>query len=394
MTDFSSGALASNLGDHYHLLYAVRQMINMLQPRNKLHLLTLESVAREDVPLVGLNKPILAADVTEYYGGTNFRDADQVVITQLKYSFAHAAQNWTLRRLCKPKNASDFTSSVIGGLADIFSRYSTFPNFQSTKLEFQIYTNRPLQPKLARQLDQVVEQIAGKEGRQVSQTLSHLAGDIKNTLDQLKEASSLSWIQLGWFLRCWKRDSFSQPNLNTIERIAFGEMQQILDTDTKRYINSLLVYAMKCAEAGERNEITVSDVLHQLGFTPADFFPAPYRPESIDHFQLTQTQENLNATIRESGGGFVVLHGSGGQGKSTELQYFAQSSENAGRVIVYDCWDGGAAREPGFERYQLENFLTQVINELDTLYQTNILANRRDLLSGDVYQSLVTIGAS
>lgn len=389
MTDFSSGALASNLGDHYHLLYAVRRMINMLHPRSSLLLLTMEGVAREDIALAKLTKPMLSADVVEYYGGMNFQDAKRVIVTQLKYSFAHANQNWTLKRLCNLKNPSDSTSSVIGGLAGLFARYAALAHFQPAKLEFQIFTNQPLQPKLAKKLNEIEQLISGKEGAEISQTLLPLTGELKDTIDQLKQAVELDWEQLGWFLRCWNRNGFSQPNLNMIEQIAFEEMKQYLDVDTAQYINNLLVYALKCAEAGERNEITVAEVFYQLGFSPTDFFPAPYRPDSIDHYQLTKTQDDLHSNIQDSSSGFIVLHGNGGQGKSTELQYFAQSSENLRRVIVYDCWAGGTAREPGFERYQLENFLTEIINELDAFYQTNILANLRDLRSGDVYQSLL-----
>lgn len=389
MTDRFAGALGSNLGDHYHLMYAVRRMINMLHPRSNLHLLALEGVSSEDVSIVGQSKSVRAADVTEYYGGTNFHSANHIVITQLKYSFAYATQNWTLRRLCRLKTLKDPTSSVLGGLASLFSYYASAPNFQANKLTIQIYTNQPLQPKLSRQLNQVVQHLSGKPSSEISIALSQLTGDLKTVVDEIKNASQLDWEQLGQFLMCWNRDSFSQPNLAITEQTTVGEMRQYLDADTTDYINRLIVYALKTAEAGERHEIHTLDVLRQLEFSPSDFFPAPYQPEPINHYQLTQTQQDLDTAIKDRHSGFIVLHGSGGQGKSTELQYFARSSRNSQEVIVYDCWDGGTARTPGLERYQLETFLTQVINELDTLYQTNILANRRDLRSGDQYQSLL-----
>src|SRR5690606_1835140 len=147
-------------------------------------------------------------------GGMNFQDANRVIVTQLKYSFAHSNQNWTLKRLCNPKNPSDPASSVIGGLASLFTRYAALADFQSTKLEFQIFTNQPLQPKLARQLDKAEQLISGKEGAKISQILLPLTGELKDTIDQLKQAVELDWEQLGWFLRCWNRNGFSQPNLS------------------------------------------------------------------------------------------------------------------------------------------------------------------------------------
>ena len=73
-----SGAIASNAGDDFHLIWAGKKVIEMLKPNSELDAVTVEGPAWEDSVTIEDQSLLFSIDMTEYYGGKNFGAAKKL----------------------------------------------------------------------------------------------------------------------------------------------------------------------------------------------------------------------------------------------------------------------------------------------------------------------------
>lgn len=378
------GAIASNAGDYFHYIYVVRQMLEMLHPRSLLKRIEIEGISQDDLPSIN---DTYIVDVSEYFAGDNFRSAEKVIISQLKYSYANATQNWTLADICRNDKDSSGNekprTSLIGELAQLFDQYlGQYGESVAEKLQLQIFTNRPIQPSLKQRIEIVLQTLENKSPDQIPSALGKLSRnnqEIDLLLNQLQVATSFSnqWKNLGLFLKAINWEAFNQPDINQQKRQAFETALEFGEDSSEDWYRRLLVFVIETAMSKQVSGITERDVCRTLGINQKyHFFPAQNHVESADleKYQLTQAYSSLQTKIDEMLSGFLLLHGGGGTGKSTLIQHFAQTYASGQNVAVYAAWAG----QPGDERYPLKIFLTQMINELDSLYETNILAITKD----------------
>jgi hypothetical protein len=114
----------SRAGDDFHLLWAARRALALVDPRSDLRLVRLEGLTPADA--AEEDDRFLGVDLSEYYGGEDLLAASRVVVTQLKYSVRHPERRWTAARLVAPSSRgqgreSRQRASVLRRLADIFS---------------------------------------------------------------------------------------------------------------------------------------------------------------------------------------------------------------------------------------------------------------------------------
>ena len=112
------GARESNVGDDFHVLWAARRALRLLDPRSGLQRVVMEGVT----PLERLDSEdhgLLGVDLTEYVGGNNLAEAERVVTTQLKYSTHHPEQAWTDARLRERSSRS-----VLRRLANVYKTFA------------------------------------------------------------------------------------------------------------------------------------------------------------------------------------------------------------------------------------------------------------------------------
>ena len=113
------GARASNVGDDFHELWALRQALMLLNHDTNLQAVTVEGLRAEDEK----GTPIDTWDGVDcafYFGGDSIESAECVAIDQVKYSAANPEQTWTLARLTHSTNKKQ-DNSVIGRLAKAFA---------------------------------------------------------------------------------------------------------------------------------------------------------------------------------------------------------------------------------------------------------------------------------
>lgn len=371
-------ALPSNAGDRYHFVYAARRMLDMLHPRNNLALIKMESVAREDLCLATDSETFLGVDLTEYYGGQSSDTAESIIVVQVKYSPTHPTEVWTLSRLCVNKISRSGNpkpgSSVLRKLANAFNAF--YPKLGSritVKLEIKLHTNQPIDDDLKKHLNKAKSLIDGHDETSGGKVLSETSGELRATLDKLRETTNLSWKRFSAFLQCWNISAFGCAMLSEAEAELFTVATQYR-SDSNLYIDRLISFVQDHASTNRSTDITSEKVYAQLRLRDSDFFPAPTEFEPINNLVFTEAAQQVIKAIEELDSGFLLVHGVSGTGKSTTLRLVGQHYGDGNSTIIYDCYAGGAGLQLGSERFPYDKCFAQVTNELDALLHTNILA--------------------
>lgn len=118
-----AGAIASNAGDDFHLIWAGKKVLEMLKPNSELDAVVVEGPAWEDSIMVEDQSLLYSFDIIEYYGGKNFCFAKKVVFSQLKYSAYLPEKEWNLSRLCAASDNKK-SNSVIRRMADTYNGFA------------------------------------------------------------------------------------------------------------------------------------------------------------------------------------------------------------------------------------------------------------------------------
>lgn len=119
-TPSTPGARESNAGDAFHVLWAARQALRLLEPHAGLQRVMMEGVTPADGIEGDDDDLFLGVDLSEYFGGTDFGSAERVIASQLKYSTRHPRRAWTASRLSTGRKNE---TSVIRRLADIYKGF-------------------------------------------------------------------------------------------------------------------------------------------------------------------------------------------------------------------------------------------------------------------------------
>lgn len=372
------GALPSNAGNLYHFVYAARRMLDMLHPRSDLNLIVMENVAEEDLQLADTPETFLGVDLTEYYGDSNCNEVRRIVVVQVKYSPTHPIAKWTLSRLCTDKISSTGNpkpgTSILRKLSNAFKAfYARYGNETNEKVQVKLHTNQSLDEDLREYLLQAKSLVEGKNNLDGSQLLQKTEGELRKVLNRVQKTTKLSWKQVATFLKCWDLSSFGQAMLS----VADAELLNLLSQYTSKagvYVGGLIDFVQDHAGSNRSTEITPQMVYAQLGLRQTDFFPAPTFFPEVKGLQFTEATKSLMGAIETMQKGILLFHGISGSGKSTALQFVHDRYGDGNSTVIYDCYAGGKGLHPGSERFPYNKCFVQIINELDHLFHTNILA--------------------
>ncbi|MCT7963022.1 DUF4297 domain-containing protein [Laspinema sp. D1] len=184
------GARESNAGDEFHILWAARRAVQLLNPRSGLQRVVMEGVSQEDTSKIeeGL---LLGVDLSEYYGGDKFETADRIEVSQLKYSTKHPDKKWTASRLCASKSTNR-NNSVIQRLANIYTGFLKDYKREDIlkKLSIRLVSNQPVADDLSDFLQSVQSVLSSQFA-----TESVQVGRLKNSLESESDVAILKEIQ-------------------------------------------------------------------------------------------------------------------------------------------------------------------------------------------------------
>lgn len=199
-----SGARESNAGDDFHVLWAARRALRLLDRLSGLQRIAVEGVT----PLEEVDSDdegFLGVDLTEYLGGDSFPEADRVVTTQLKYSTRNPNRAWTASRITSGGSRSAKGASVVKRLADVYKTFSVKHGRTEVvrKLRVRLVSNQPLEDTLhaALTMGQSVLTEKGTVEVRSADLFKHLPAHLVDVLKRMYRGSKLRSVEFTDFLR-------------------------------------------------------------------------------------------------------------------------------------------------------------------------------------------------
>lgn len=361
MSEFR-GARGSNTGDDYHELWAVRHAIRLLDDRDPLKALAVEGLASVDEASAP-DATWDGVDCTLYEGGRNAREADRVVLEQLKYSAANPTGTWTVARLTQGKKRSD---TVFNRLARAWSGIQALG--PKGPIKVVLVTNQQIAPAVVTAAATIA---AGGVTIPRSRPAKAAADEAK-----LAFATGLTKANLPVFAGSLRFQGNTGSRF-AIEEQVLADISAWTDLELQQAVENLRQFVRKRMRpefAGEL--ITKETVLLGLGLSDIGAL-FPCQP---DLSSITQPvpRESVTEAARLIVGGEqrLCLHGPGGIGKTTALQEIKTALPANSVMIVFDCYGGGRYLDPSALRHRPIDAFLQLSNELATHLRLPILLSR------------------
>ncbi|MBH3344162.1 ATP-binding protein [Pseudomonas parafulva] len=361
------GAVESNAGDDYHVLWACRKALRLLDIHNDLVMVRVEGVSLSDETAVADPDSFLGVDLTEYYGSESFESASSVVVAQLKYSQRHPDRPWTAARLCEPVRGEK-TRCVIARLAQAFQGFceNTQHHLVVERLTVKLVSNRPADIELVKAVDAAQAWLASQPVVQAAKLLKALEQPHQEIIRKLKDACSLQSAAFCSFLRCLdfsdcNSDGRLWQRLRLIQEIGIIAPASPIEHVRDLYERVASEALPKVGVLGLRK----ADILAVLGCpNETSLFPAPSRFEKPSFVIATPDANRVVQSLQAAPERSLLAHGAGGVGKTTTALSLPEYWDRA-RWVFYDCFGGGTYKDsPGDERHSPKRALLQLCNEL------------------------------
>ena len=338
---------ASRDGHEFHEAWTARKATQLLWPDSDLTALAVEGLSPADQAGASA-ATVEVADLTFYFGGNpTFEDAVRTTVAQFKYSIAD--QNESFRASHAKKTVKKF-----GATYRSFKRKYGAEAVEA-KLDFQLVTNQPI----AKALFQAIEATA--EGLSCE-------GDTKKQAEQLKAAAGLTGKPLAAFARKLKIIGRSESLPQTKDELAslLVDWSATNDSIAAARLGKLRELVRdKAGNAGtNRNLIRRTDVLVALQIgDPNELLPC--EPALINVGKVVERTQLGDAVTRIAGMSTpLLIHATGGVGKTVFVETIASAIASDHEVVFFDCFGGGAYRSPEDARHLPRRGLIHIANTL------------------------------
>ena len=365
------GARESNAGDTFHILWAARRAVQMLDPRTNLRLVMMEGVTPSDSAVEDGNDYFLGDDLTEYYEGNDFNSATAVVISQLKYSTRHPNQQWSVSRLCSASGQQK-RDSVIRRLADIYKGFSARAPREDIlrKLSIRLVSNQPVNDGFLMSLkvaQDCLMRMSHETPINTAQLLKQIPLQEQTLLRDLQKTSGLLSTVFTDFLRVLDFSHCGEESLEMQRLRLIQEISPMVSINPLASLRTLCELIANEALPGKAKSLglTVDDVLACLGVGYRDtLFPAQPLLSLPNPLIETADAKLLAGAVSTAGHGRVLAHGSAGIGKTSTVQLIEQYLPKNSVVVIYDCFGGSSYLHSGEQRHTSRRALVQLANVL------------------------------
>jgi hypothetical protein len=339
---------ASRDGHEFHEAWTARKAMQLLWPASDLTAIAVEGPSPSDQ--TGASAATLeVADITLYFGGqSTFEWAARTTFAQFKYSIADRDKNF------RASNAN----KTVKKFGQTYRTYKRKYGAQAVedKLDFQIITNQPISDALLQAIHAIATGTSG-------------AGDVKTQATQLKTASGLTGQPLAGFAKKLKIIGRSGSLSHTKDELASLLVDWSAtgsDPIAAARLGKLReLVREKAGYAGtDRNLITRTDILAALQIRdPKDLLPC--EPALVDVGKVLERAQLADALARlESTPAPLLIHATGGVGKTVFMDTLAAKIAHGYEVVFFDCFGGGAYRSPEDARHLPKKGLIHIANTL------------------------------
>ncbi|MEC0093924.1 AAA family ATPase [Paenibacillus macquariensis] len=374
----NAGALPSNAGDDFHLLWAAQKLLDMLRPNSNLASITVEGPAWQDSIVADLDESkLFSIDLAEYYGGETLQSANHVIFSQLKYSTYMGNTSWTTSTLCHSDNKKK-NNSIIRRLADTYEEYIEKYAFSKDKITLKLVSNRPISASFKKGIDEAKELLIVKELKNTNSLLNNLSEASKVEIKKIYEESKLKSLVFMGFIKAIDFEDCG-ADIRSIQKAKI--IQQLgnwgIDSPHNKY-NEIIMTIRERMMPG-RNALvpmTKDFVCSLFGGNYARFFPAPTSIPEKKYVERECTHE-LIKTIMQQDKKSIFVHATAGIGKTTLVNNLQNHLPDGSAVVFYDCYGGGTYLQPADSRYEYDTAILQICNSLAIECKTDFLLERR-----------------
>lgn len=374
-----TGARESNAGDDFHLVWAAKKALALLEPNTNFKALCVEGPSPIDVKDFEVDSnDLLSIDVSEYYGAKSFEEASKVIFSQLKYSTRMGNEDWTLAKLCTPGNKKR-DNSIIRRLAQTYNGFNKRYSNVESKLVLKLVSNRKIEIPLKELLNTCKEIIYKENILQYSNLKTALSSkDNKDMLKKLYEETHLASSEFIGFLICLNFDDCG----TAIREIQRSEVIQKLalwgETDLKSDYNDLIMFINKqmTPEAENAEPIDKFVITNIFSQTPTSMFPAKPQIIRTKDYVEREIVDKIIENITNNSEQYLCLHATGGMGKTTVIDHLEDRLPEGSVVLTYDCFGGGEYLNPATPRHLYKRAISQLSNDLALKCSTPFLLGR------------------
>lgn len=378
------GARESNAGDDFLVLWAARRAVEMLNPSSDLQCIRMEGLSSLDVASLDARKSyFLAADLTEYFGGTTFDTAQRIVISQLKYSTRHPDGLWTWGELRKTREKG---ASVIRRLAqsyqDLFTRGATSGKTRDqlraeilVKTTIRLVSNQGAETKVLAALQSAQAALKGTFATSPV-TLTDLLTHLKTTqgwekahtttLEKLSERCELG-DEFTDFLRVLDLNGCGEVSRLEQKAALLRSVGESVSFDAMEGLRRVCDLLREEAQPEREKSLGVTQP-HLLAalevFSYDNLFPCPPQLEATRRYVPTGDAPMLAQTLLAAPKRCLLAHGEAGVGKTTTMQDIQAHLPTGSVALVYDCYGGGNYHDLYAQRHTYDRALPQLSNEL------------------------------
>lgn len=374
-------ASTSNAGDDFHLLWAVRRCFELLKPDTKLKAVKPEGITPVDaVEIDSTGHAFLSVDLTEYFGGLDFRTSSVVRYSQLKYSTTKPSAPWTIASVIAGKRSGSTAGSLIRRFADTFKKHREAFGRELVldKLQIGLVSNRPACSVLSGASLAAKAALANEKVKNKASLLKLVEGEHEAIIEQLFKASQLGSCDFCDFLRVLDLTSDTAELSRARHEIEIAKKLGDFGFSETSHQRALL--KTRIADLSLPNEtasITRDEMVAMLhGGRYASIFPSVSSIDSGDKLVEREQALDLAKEITCDSSSLLCLHGGGGYGKTTLIKSIVHQLPQHSISVVFDCFASGKYRNPEDCRHLHENGIRQIINELAVETNSEVLLNR------------------
>lgn len=386
----NAGALPSNAGDDFHLLWAAQKILDMLKPNAELKAVTVEGPAWQDSVTADIDESKLyAIDLAEYYGGETFQNASKVIFSQLKYSTYMGDVEWTVASLCHSDNKKK-DNSIIRRLADAYKEYTEKFTESKDKLTMKLVSNRSISGSLKQSISKARELLISESYKQANNLIKNLSEESGTEIKKLYEESNLSSMAFLGFIKILDFEDCGAAT-RSIQKAEI--IQQLgnwgIDSLQNKYNEIIMTLRERMMPGRNANVPMTKDFVCSLfGGIYARFFPAPTNiPLLKKGYIERECVHDLIKIVLKHENAPICVHATAGIGKTTLVNNLNKYLPDGSAVVFFDCYGGGTYLQPADSRYECDTAIPQICNSLALECKTYFLLERR-LKESEFFQEL------
>ncbi len=336
------GARASNAGDAFHEIWALRAALQLLVPGTELKALTLEGIAAPEASGSRWD----GVDCGLFLGGDTLSTARKVELVQLKYSTADPGKAWTVARLTA-NSAKKRNNSVLRKLAETYSSARQQMGSDAA-LAVRFISNQPLADA-------------------VYTTITAICRSEPNTdaANLVRDATGLDGGELKGFLEALDFSATGSASRQVLREEVTSAVSEILESDAGAEVRELLQRVRELMLPGtEREKVTLGSLLSWFGLSGVSgLFPVPADLRLVAN-SIPRVPANVLFDAVIGGERLVCVHGPAGCGKTTTMMQLPGLLPEGSVSAMFDCYGAGRYTHSNDRRHLPENAFLQFANEL------------------------------